>query len=59
MSPEIKGSPSSLSATSVFTVGPGLQFSVLEDDDALVQDWISFVSIILISSAQGAPKDAT
>lgn len=46
-------------ATSVFTVGPGLQFSVLEDDDALVQDWISFVSIICISSAQGAPKDAT
>lgn len=59
MSSEIKGSPGSMLATSVFTVGPGLQFSVLEDDDALVQDWISFISIILISSAQGAPKDAT
>lgn len=36
MSSEIKVSPSSMLATSVFTVGPGLQFSVLEDDDALV-----------------------
>lgn len=48
-----------MSATSVFTGRPGLQFSVLQDDDALVRDWLSFVSIILMSSAQGAFKDTT
>lgn len=46
-----KRSPRPLSATSVFTVGSSLQCFVLGDDDAFVQDWTSFVYIILTSGA--------
>lgn len=51
MSSGTKRSPRPLSATSVFTVGSSLQCFVLGDDDAFVQDWTSFVYIILTSGA--------